>query len=127
MNRRGLLFLSYYGPEEAASGIRAGRLARSAALSGEHVIFLHGAAKESTRPWRDGIELRSFRRHVLPSFARPRPGQGVASDLRGRSNPISRGLAHLARSLLQPDRFVLSGPRFEKQAIINVQRLVSQG
>src|SRR6185437_6379377 len=62
LNTKDVLFLSYYGPEEAASGIRAGRLARACSLDGQSVRLVHGASDEGAYTWRDGVQAWTFAR-----------------------------------------------------------------
>ena len=122
--RSTILFLSYYGPEEAASGIRAGRLARATAKAGERVCFLHGSDTRRQQQWLDGIELTSFPR---PAVLSPRGPYSTQSGWAAKRGPVRRTLAMASRSLLQPDRFILSQAAFQESAEDIVRELRNRG
>lgn len=115
-----VVFLSYYGPEEAASGIRAGRLARAAARIVERVILVHGGDRPRRETWNDGIELVAFRRPFSRAAETPH------SDLSPRGIP-RRVAALVRRSLVQPDRFVLARRAFLALATSEIRTAQASG
>lgn len=117
VNERGVVVLSYHGPDEAAAGIRAGRLARGCRTHGHRVVLVHGSDSEGEYQWQDQIAIRTFRRSPGSRF---RVEQLPTVTRERRPSPFrlaaGRGIKALARTVLQPDPGILAQGRFVEAA-----------
>lgn len=113
-----LIFLSYHGPEERASGIRAGKLARAASQAGYSVVLVHAGSEGKRSEWRDRVSIRTFQRFD-PSLMRDKARAqlpALGDTTRHRTRRGGRIIRSLARVLLQPDEMILSLPAFTEAA-----------
>lgn len=112
-----LIFASVHAPGETSAGIRCGKLARAASKAGLEVRYVHPAARDSRYEWRDGVRCVSFAAPIAERIFRRAAGTAGSAPEGSRSRLVayaSRLVRRFARAALQPDEFVLEGPRFAR-------------
>ena len=126
MSGRSLVILSYHGPEEAAAGIRAGRMARGCSIHGHRVVLVHGSDADGVYQWRDQITVRTFRRPSASRF-RGEPLPALTKDHKPSviRSALGKNIKALANAVLQPDRGILAQERFVQTVCAAAARLKS--
>lgn len=123
-----LIFLSYFGPEEAASGVRAGRLVQAAVRAGFDCTLVHGAPRAGSYQWANGTTVQRFRRSAVRAarFDVDQATSAGYSLLEPRWRRAARAIVRpITRLLLQPEDYVVSNGAFVRCALQVIDRVSS--